>query len=112
MELGEQLLDACLNDIEQVEWIINHYVNKSNNSTNNQNNNQNNQNQNNSKSIILNWKDSKNQYSILHMLTYRNLYEPLELLLSSGANPNILNKVKKFIIYYFYLFVYHLLFTE
>lgn len=78
MELGEQLLDACFNDIEQVEWLINH-----------------------NDKLIVNWKDSKNNYSILHMLCYSNLNEPLELLLNAGANPNIKNKVNYFIIILF-----------
>ena len=69
--LGEQLLDACLSDIEQAEWIITHHNDKN----------------------ILNWQDLKCRNSILHILVYQNLHIPVDLLLNSGANPNIANKV-------------------
>jgi hypothetical protein len=73
MELGEQLLDACLNDVDHATQLLFSHSNDRN---------------------LLNWKDSKNQYSILHILVYRGAAIPLGLLLNTGANPNIINKVR------------------
>lgn len=73
--LGEQLLDACLHDLKQAEWIISHHNRDRN---------------------LLNWQDLQCKNSILHILVYQNLYESVELLLNSGANPNITNKVLYF----------------
>lgn len=69
--IGEQLLDACLNDVDQAEWIISHHGDKQ----------------------ILNWQERKCRNSILHILVYQNLSISVELLLNSGADPNIVNKV-------------------
>jgi ankyrin repeat protein len=70
-DIGEQLLDACLSDVEQAEWIITHHNDKN----------------------ILNWQDLTCRNSILHVLVYQKLHLSVELLLNSGANPNLTNKV-------------------
>jgi ankyrin repeat protein len=69
--LGEELLEACLSDIDQAEWLISRYADPN----------------------ILNWQDLKCHNSILHMVVYQNLHLSTELLLNSGSDPNIANKV-------------------
>jgi hypothetical protein len=70
--LGEELLEACLSDLEQAEWLISRCNGDQN---------------------ILNWQDLKCQNSILHLIVYQNLHQSAEILLTSGADPNIANKV-------------------
>lgn len=70
-ELGAQLLDACLSDLDHAAWLLRKYENQN----------------------LVNWRDMRSNVSILHLISYHNLVNAAQLLLSNGADPNSVNKV-------------------
>lgn len=80
---GQELLDACLDDVAYARRLI-----KEGNKA-------------------FNWQDSEFGLSALHCVVYRGIVEAIELLVSSGADPNIPNKVIKYLLLLRSLFGHH-----
>lgn len=69
-DIGEELLDACVNgDFEHAHWILHSDL----------------------EGNYSNWAEPEQHVSILHTLAYHDLLEACKLLLSYGADPNITN---------------------